>query len=124
MADRGGQKGNQNAVKGNRWRDALNKALAQFTDARKKVQAGQALDRIAKEVVKEALEGSYWAIDEIACRLDGKAAQTLHVTNETPNARELTDAEILDRLQRLERGGDAQGTPEPPPSAPNAPGVH
>lgn len=71
----GGQPGNRNAAKGMRWRDALNKALAQYT--RDDLKAGEALDRIAQNVVIAALGGDWDAIAEIGNRLDGKPAQAI-----------------------------------------------
>jgi hypothetical protein len=67
--------GNQNAAKAKRWQDALWKALQRYsTDD---VPAGQALDKIAEKVVKDALTGSKDAWQEIGNRLDGKPAQII-----------------------------------------------
>ena len=59
--------GNQNARRGARWRDAINKALRQDPDA---------LDRLARALVAKAAEGDLAALREIGDRLDGKATQS------------------------------------------------
>jgi hypothetical protein len=110
MASRGGQPGNNNAAKGKRWFEAIDKALKQYTDKKRHIEAGQALDRIAKLVVREALDGSFWAIEEIGDRLDGKAAQSINITGEVTHVRELSDGELLERLAAL--------------TAEHSPGVH
>jgi|SRR5450755_2854262 hypothetical protein len=73
--------GSSNAAKGRRWRDAINKALARYSrDAEDcKINAGEALDKLAELVVKKALAGDKDSITEIACRLDGKPAQSLTI---------------------------------------------
>ena len=82
MAARGGQLGNNNATKAQAWRGALNRALAQF--AEDGVPRGQALNRIAERVVRQALNGDQHAIAEIANRLDGKAVQGISVAQDGP----------------------------------------
>jgi len=117
----GAPKGNQNGAKGRRWFEAIDKALKQYVDKKRKIEAGQALDRIAKIVVKEALEGSFWAIEEIADRLDGKAAQSLHLTAEITDVRELSDEQLFEQLERARR---AARTVDAPSSTPESSGVH
>lgn len=113
--------GNQNASKGKRWQEAIDKACKQFADKELKVKAGQALDRIAHKVVQAALEGDWWAVTEIGNRLDGKPAQSIDFTDHTPYARELSDSQLL---ERLERARDAAGTVESPAGPKDASGVH
>lgn len=72
MATSGGQPGNQSSAKGKRWRDALLRAMARSSGS---VDAG--LDKLAEQVVKEGVKGERWAIDHIADRVDGKAAQAI-----------------------------------------------
>ena len=69
--------GNQNAKKAKRWQDALIKALARYETQDGSIRAGQALDRLAENVVREALAGSKDAWQEIGNRLDGKPAQSI-----------------------------------------------
>lgn len=71
--------GNQNAAKAKRWQDALHKALTRFQSEDGKIQAGEALDKIAEQVVIKALAGDKDAIAEIGNRLDGKPAQAVTV---------------------------------------------
>src|SRR5882757_2286400 len=101
--------GNRNAAHGRKWQEAIDRALKRFEDKRSKIQAGQALDRIAKKVVKAALEGDWWAVTEIGNRLDGKPAQTIDFNNHTPNARELSDSELLERIERAVHAPGAVG---------------
>lgn len=63
----GAPKGNSNAKKGREWFDALRKECVQRA----------ALEALATKVVDLALEGERWAIEEIANRYDGKAAQSV-----------------------------------------------
>jgi hypothetical protein len=76
--------GNQNARKAKRWQDALVKALARYENSEAKIEAGQALDKIAEMVVMQALAGSKDAILEIGNRLDGKPAQVLIGDDDEP----------------------------------------
>jgi hypothetical protein len=69
--------GNQNAKKAKRWQDALVKALARYTSPDRDIQAGQALDKIAEQVVIKAVDGDKDSIAEIGNRLDGKPAQAI-----------------------------------------------
>lgn len=69
--------GNKNAAKAKRWQDALVKALARYSNAELKIEAGQALDKIAEQVVAKAIAGDKDSIAEIGNRLDGKPAQAL-----------------------------------------------
>jgi hypothetical protein len=121
MSVGGAPKGNKNAAKGKRWLESLDKALKQYTDKTKKIEAGQALDRIARMVVKEALGGAYWAIEEIGNRLDGKPSQSIDFTGEITHVRDLSDAQLL---ERLERARDAAGADESPPGAADTSGIH
>lgn len=69
--------GNKNAAKAKRWQDALVRALARYADPATKLEAGQALDRIAEGVVIKALSGDKDSVAEIGNRLDGKPAQAI-----------------------------------------------
>lgn len=89
--------GNTNGAKGKRWHDALHKALVRYTSTTDdlKIQAGEALDKIAEVVVLKALMGDKDAITEIGNRLDGKAAQSVTVAGDSDNP--------LSVVQRIER---------------------
>jgi len=69
-----------NRARGKRFQLALKRALDEYSDDR--VARGQALNVIAMDLVREALLGQQWAIQEIANRLDGKPAQTTLLGND------------------------------------------
>lgn len=75
--------GNKNAVKNKRWREALDKALKRYTNAHVETnpalicQAGEALDKIAMNLVHQAVYGSADAREEIANRIDGRPVQAI-----------------------------------------------
>lgn len=67
--------GNRNAVRALEWRQALLRALKTYEDD--EVKRGTALHHIARVIVKKALSGEMDAVQEIACRLDGKPLQNV-----------------------------------------------
>ncbi|MCP5019813.1 MAG: hypothetical protein GY938_31685 [Ketobacter sp.] len=67
--------GNTNAVKGLRWRNAIDKALAN----RCKSDGQKALVEIAAQMLEKAAEGDMTAIKELGDRMDGKAPQAITV---------------------------------------------
>lgn len=69
MAERGGQPGNNNAGKNRRWREALDRAIAQDDGVR--------LREAAETVLTLAAQGEAWAVKELGDRLDGKPAQAI-----------------------------------------------
>lgn len=120
--------GNKNGTKAKRWTEAIDKALKRYTRAKTEgdspqeaVKAGEALDAIAVTVVEAALGGDWWAVTEIGNRLDGKPAQSIDFTDHTPNARELSDDQLL---ERIERALHVAGAVEPPTGPEDAPGLH
>lgn len=64
---------------GRAWRDALRLELARADGP-----TGTALERIARIVVHDALNGDYIAINEIANRIDGKVAVQENTGGEEP----------------------------------------
>lgn len=73
MAERGGQVGNQNAAKGRRWTEAIDRALAKKSKA-----AGiQELDRLAEKFLEEVEAEGLDGYKELADRIDGKATQAV-----------------------------------------------
>lgn len=66
-------KGNQNAVKGNRWADAINRAL----EKRSRVAQVEAIDELAERLLEKCDEGDMTALKELGDRLDGKAHQSI-----------------------------------------------
>ena len=81
MSKVGAPLGNNNATKNLAWRDALIRALKQHQEAG--VPRGEALNRIAEGVIRQALKGDTAAIVEIANRLDGKSAQGFNLTQDS-----------------------------------------
>lgn len=99
------------------WRDALRLELARADGP-----TGTALERIARIVVHDALNGDYVAINEIANRLDGKVSiqepigdsepiQRLVVTWEAP-AELPAPMRTIEHQAPAERGMPVQGPPE------------
>jgi histidinol dehydrogenase len=83
-AGKGAPKGNTNAKRGARWRNALEREISE-----------EELSQIARVVKWLALSGDKDAIREIADRFDGKAHQSMSVEHTT---RDLTDAELESRI--------------------------
>lgn len=101
-------KGNKNAQKAKDWERELRTALHHFES--EKVQKGQALAKIAKNVVAQAVEGDWKAIEEIANRLDGKHAQSVDISGliEHRDITDITDDQLADIAT-----GRSSGTTEP-----------
>ena len=87
MAERGGQPGNQNAVKAKRWQQAVDRAL----ERRCKSEGIAELDRLADvylDTIEAMTEGtekrapSIAGFADLADRLDGKAHQSSTIANE------------------------------------------
>lgn len=76
----GAPEGNQNKIKNKPWADALRRAMARYEDGRE-----NALNLIADQTVKAAINGDQWAITEIANRMDGKPAQSVTVAGDEDN---------------------------------------
>ena len=72
--------GNQYARKAKDWENALRRALDRYEGPG--VTAGTALARIAERCVEQAVEGDIKAREEIANRLDGKAAQSVTLSGD------------------------------------------
>lgn len=74
MAKAGAPLGNNNAGKNKRWSQAIDKALKQYNEG--DVQMGQALDKIAMKLVRQAIKGDSQdfktAMQEIGDRIEGK----------------------------------------------------
>ena len=69
--------GNDNKLKNKPWADAIARAVARKAKGDK--DAG--LNIIADQLVSAAINGDQWAIKEIGDRIDGKAAQSVALTN-------------------------------------------
>ena len=73
VAESGGQPGNQNAAKGRRWQDAINRALAK----RSKAAGIEELDRLAEKFLDEVEAQGINGFKEFGDRMDGKPAQAI-----------------------------------------------
>lgn len=101
MAKSGAQKGNTNGSRGKEWREAIRKAVMMHEDKGSGIERGKALHEIAITVVKQALEGEAFAIQEIGNRLDGKPHQSMDIgLSEDKSREEMTDDELSDRIAR------------------------
>ena len=67
--------GNQNYLKGRRWRDAIDRALAKRSAA----SGIESLDELAEKLLTLADEGDLQAMKELGDRLDGKPSQALDI---------------------------------------------
>jgi len=73
MSKAGAPVGNNNAIKGKPWRDAINRALKK----RSKTGIAEALEEIAEKMLIAAENGDQWAIKELGDRIEGKPAQAI-----------------------------------------------
>ena len=107
MAERGAQLGNQNATKGKRWQQAINRAL----ENRSRADGIAELDRLAElylDTIEEMTAStpqrgpSISGLADLADRLDGKPAQALTIDADvtTRNASELTDDQLAEIAAR------------------------
>jgi hypothetical protein len=99
---RGAPLGNDNGKKGSEFREAVRRALARSAGT-----VGKGLDKLCDQLIVSASAGEQWAMQMVADRLDGKAAQTVYVGEapeliEAPSGNELTN-----RLNRALAGRSA-----------------
>lgn len=73
--------GNQNAKSAKEWQQALRRAMAHKAEG----DYRKTLDAIASVVVDKALDGDREAWQEIACREDGKPAQSVTIGGDPDN---------------------------------------
>ncbi len=72
--------GNQNYIKGRRWKDAIDRALG-----KRSASAGvEALDALAEKLLALADDGDLGALRELGDRLDGKPTQLIGGDPENP----------------------------------------
>lgn len=110
----GAPKGNQNAAKGTRWRAAIERALDRR--AKQSLRSAQdELDDLADKFLLAVAGGDKDAMPgfrELGDRLDGKAAQSIEVTNKT-DAKEYDTGELIARLDAAGVIGPAEGAEKP-----------
>ena len=73
MAERGAPVGNNNAAKGQRWREAIERALAK----RSRAKGIEALDELAEKFLDSIVIEGVTGYRELGDRLDGKAMQPI-----------------------------------------------
>jgi hypothetical protein len=84
--------GNQNGVKGTRWRDAIDRALSM----RSRRDGIEALDALAEKLLALADQGDLGALKELGDRIDGKALQSIDMTARVHAPVELTDDQLAE----------------------------
>lgn len=87
----GAPKGNNNAVKGKRWLNAIEKALK---ERESKAEQQEALVELAGKLLDECAAGNLQALQELGNRLDGKPSQTIDM-----KVTDMTHEEALDLLE-------------------------
>ena len=87
--------GNDNGARGAEFREAVRRALARSAGS-----VGKGLDKLCDQLIVAAGSGEQWAMQMVADRLDGKAAQTVYV-GEAPEAIAAPHGDEL--TQRLNR---------------------
>src|SRR6266511_3684664 len=107
MAERGRPRG---AWSDKEWQSAIRTAIRE-----PHAKHGTKLRALANAVVKEALAGQAWAVTEIGNRLDGKAAQNLHVTGSvTHDLSGVSDAQLAAIIAETASGERSAETPDDP----------
>lgn len=101
MAERGGQPGNQNAVKAKRWQAAIDRAL----ERRCKSDGIAELDRLADvylDTIEEMTEGtekrgpSIAGFADLADRLDGRPAASVTIAGDADNPLTVVERVVTD----------------------------
>jgi hypothetical protein len=87
--------GNQNAVRAKRWQQAIQRALARASN--KDIDSG--LDTAADKLVKLAMDGDKWALEELGDRIDGKPAQTIAGDPDAP-------LQVIQKVERVLKRAD------------------
>jgi hypothetical protein len=84
---------NNNAGKNKRWLNSLDRAILQ--------DDGKRLRDAAEKLLNLAAQGEQWAINHLADRLDGKAAQSVTISGdaENPLAIKLIERVIIDNAK-------------------------
>ena len=102
----GGQPENDNAHKGARFRSAVARALA-----RKGGTIDRGLDMLCDKLVGAAAEGEQWALQMVAERIEGKAAQTVYVGEAPEQIQGPDHDELTVRLARALIGRASSSDP-------------
>lgn len=104
----GAPKGNDNRAKGKAYLRALNRAMTRIGSTMEQVDDETPKERVliavANQLVREAINGERWAMEELANRVDGKPAQQTILTGADDGpiqVESLTQDEINERITRL-----------------------
>lgn len=108
------EKGHKHSSKPRLFEQTLRRAIAQDDGAKVRACIDKMLDLAAA--------GEAWAVRELADRLDGKAAQSITITDKG-DAQDLSTEEILERIAAIRRGITA-GTAGPQTSGDEPSSVH
>lgn len=92
MATSGAQPGNNNAKKAKPWQAAIERAIAKRCEGLGAQK--EALDELAECLLAKCGEGDISALKELGDRLDGKVAQSVHLSGE--------DGKAIDMVWRVE----------------------
>ncbi len=102
MAERGGQKGNKNAVNGRQARQALEVALGHGGEDVKVSTKIKTLVEIWNAQIKKAKDGDNHSAAMIVDRMDGKPSQSIAIDAKVDlGLSDLTDSELDRRLRQL-----------------------
>ena len=88
MSKSGGQPGNKNAAKKRLpWSQSLKRALTRLAakEGEESPNYRRGLDKMADQVVKDAVSGNKDAWQEIANRIEGKPAQSVTISGDEDN---------------------------------------
>ena len=99
---RGAQRGNDNAARGAEFREAIRRALSRSAGT-----VGKGLDKLCDQLIVAAASGEQWAMQMVADRLDGKAAQTVYVGDAPEAIAAPHGDELTQRLNRALIGRSA-----------------
>ena len=78
---KGGQEGNDNAIKNKPWRDAINRALARYGEG--SMDGG--LNKLADELIMKCADADLGFLKEMGDRIEGRPAQSLTVGSDPEN---------------------------------------
>ena len=99
---RGAKPGNDNAARGAEFREAIRRALSRSAGT-----VGKGLDKLCDQLIVAAASGEQWAMQMVADRLDGKAAQTVYVGDAPEAIAAPHGDELTQRLNRALIGRSA-----------------
>lgn len=108
MAERGGQLGNTNAVKGRRWAHAIERAL----EKRSKADGQKALEELAGKLLDAAQAGEPWALKELGDRLDGKPHQSVGMSATVTTMPEVIENTFVQSTKNTDSGSIQASSPK------------